>query len=284
MAVNAHRRAVTALRFTPAGSLLSGDSRGWLAHWDGYGCLWSRRLARRGITAIANHGADEIVLGSFDGAIVQCALQTGAMEVLSRVRRGVAAIAYNAHTDRTIVTTRRGEISIYDGERPVISERIEQRGPAYCSVRPDARSLLVWGSGSRLEVRSATSLELIDAVHLETLTISDVRADDGDLLYVLDYERRLRAWVQTSWVQVAELELGVHGVARCIGRIGNMLWIVVGDTIVRVNAQRFVVADAQPFDALTAVAVDPVHERVALGFRTGIVQVWRQGDDAITEN
>lgn len=280
-----HNRPITALAFLHDRLVVSGDRRGWVAVWDGFGCRWRRRFSRRGITALASGHGGVLWIGSFDRRVWFRYANELPVSVPVRIRRGVSSLVPLSAGMRVAVTSFAGELAVASDEEEVLREpRTTARGMVRARRATDPQYLLVWGLRGEVELRTAGSLEVVSTLNLDTLLVRDVMPLDGGMVAVLDYQHRVTVWLVDGWIPLGSGVLGLEGALGILGRIGSRLLLWSHHGILSWDLQDRGPADSWPHPGLSSAALDAAHGRLSLGFRDGTVQVWDLTESWITKN
>ncbi len=282
--VKAHRRAVTSLCFDDRGVLYTGDTRGWLACWDEFGCSWRLQAGKRSITALSTGRNGEVRAGCFDGSIVALTGNPANSRRLDRFRRGVASLCYDAERTRTIATGFDGTIAIADEGPFFLRDKRDVAGPVFARLSRDEAALLTWGSGNRIEIRSPANLEVVHTTTIPSLLVHDLLPAHGGLVFTLDYDSRLTMWLADGWVKLSSMEVRLEGQGRIVGQRDHVLWLRDSRHLVAVDLKSMMHLRDLSIPRVSAAALDPSRRRMALGFRSGEVQIWTLGDSAVTKN
>lgn len=281
----AHRHAISLLTYLPDGTLVSGDARGVLAHWDGWGCRWRERIARRAITAGVPVTESRLFLGSFDGSILELDLESHQVQRRARMRRGIASLDGDQVRGGVVFTTFNGCFGVLRGGSVVVEDRWrEARGAAFARAEDPGGTVLLWGMGSIVQRRVLASLEELDYLNLSSLLIHDVCPLPGGLVMTVDYDHRVATWLSAGWVRLHEIDSGVHGRTRILGVVDERVWLSHDNGVSVIALRTATEPRTIELPGALVSCLNGDATALAVGYRDGTVQIWTLDQRGISKN
>lgn len=295
----AHGAAISAIHIDGHGNLFTGDRRGWIAGWDRFGCAWRYRAHRRGVSAIIgvpgcvddsgtgdSRCAAHLVSGGFDGTLVAVdAVGSVDTRPLARFRRGVSSIDLDRNGRRVAAASLRGDLwcAALDGQK-ADRARFGERGPAFVRFAAEGELLYAWGGRGRVEMRSPDGLREIARAGVPEFMTFDVMPAGSGAAVVLGYDNQLRHFLVSPWVLLGSIRLPLEGRCSILACAGESVWLYGAEQICEVSLRAMRVVRSVPFPGMSAAALAPEPGLLAIGYRTGELQLWQFREPTVAKN